>query len=72
MRAYKCHYIYICSMIHAHSEKKQQSMRTIKLPRNNNWMFIQGKLQNHVGFNGNPLESDAKPENMPEGGVESE
>ena len=35
-------------------------------------MFVQGRLQNRVGFDGNPLGSDAKPEAKPEGGVEPE
>ena len=46
--------------------------RTIGLPRENNRMSVQGRSQNQVGFDGNPLGSDAKPEAMPEGGVEPE
>ena len=42
------------------------------LPRENNRVSIQGRSQNRVGFDGNPLGSDAKPEVMPEGGVEPE
>ena len=45
---------------------------TIGLPRENNRMSVQGRSQNQVGFDGNLLESDAKPEAMPEGGVETE
>ena len=46
--------------------------RTIGLPWENNRMSIQGESQNRVGFDGNPLGSDAKPEAMPESGVEPE
>ena len=45
---------------------------TIGLPRENNRMSIQGRSQNRVGFDGNPLGSDAKPEAMSEGSVEPE
>ena len=43
--------------------------RTMGLPRENNRMSVQGRSQNRVGFDGNPLGSDAKPKAMPEGGV---
>ena len=71
-------------MVHVHSNSYGQTMykwsvctatennkdrRTIGLPRENR-MSIQGRSQNQVGFDGNPLRSDAKPEAMPEGGIE--
>ena len=59
-------------MVRAHGDRKQQGKRTMGLPRENNRMSIQGRSQNRVGFDGNPLGSDAKPEAMPEGGVEPE
>ena len=74
-------------MVRAHSDGYGQTMykgsvrmatennkdrRTIGLPRENNKMSVQGRSQNRVGFDGNPLGSDAKPEAMPEGGVEPE
>ena len=59
-------------MVRAHGDGKQQGKRTMGLPRENNRMSIQGRSQNRVGFDGNPLGSDAKPEAMPEGGVEPE
>ena len=74
-------------MVHAHGNGYDQTMykwsmhtatennkgrRTIGLPRENNRMSVQGRSQNRVGFDGNPLGSDAKPEAMPEGGVEPE
>ena len=46
--------------------------RTIGLSREDNRMSIQGRSQNRVGFDGNLLGSDAKPEAMPEGSVEPE
>ena len=59
-------------MVRAHGNGKQQGKGTIGLPRENNRMSVQGRSQNRVGFDGNPLGSDAKPEAMPEGGVEPE
>ena len=74
-------------MVHAHGHGYDQTMykwsvrtatenkkgkRTIGLPRENNRMSIRGRSQNRVGFDGNSLGSDAKPEAMPEGGVEPE
>ena len=52
--------------------ENNKGKRTIGLPRENNRMSVQGRSQNRVGFDGNPLGSDAKPEAMPEGGVEPE
>ena len=48
--------------------ENNKGKRTIGLPRENNRMSVQGRSQNRVGFDGNPLGSDAKPE----GGVEPE
>ena len=74
-------------MVRAHSDGYDQTMhkwsvrtatennkgkRTIGLPRENNRMSVQGKSQNRVGFDGNLLGSDAKPEAMSKGGVELE
>ena len=42
------------------------------LPRENNRMSIQGRSQNQVVFDGNPLNNDAKPEAMLEGSIEPE
>ena len=84
---YRGRYIYVWSMVRAHGDGYDQTMykwsvrtamennkgkRTIGLPRKNNRMSVQGRSQNRVGFDGNPLGSDAKPEAMPEGGVEPE
>ena len=52
--------------------ENNKAMRIIGLPRENNWMSIQGRSQNRMGFDGNPLKNDAKPETMPEGSIESE
>ena len=52
--------------------ENNKGKRTMGLPRENNRMSVQGRSQNRVGFDGNPLGSDAKPEAMPEGGVEPE
>ena len=52
--------------------ENNKGKRTMGLPRENNRMSILGGSQNRVGFDGNPLGSDAKPEAMPEGGVEPE
>ena len=52
--------------------ENNKGKRTIGLPREDNRMSVQGRSQNRVGFDGNPLGSDAKPEVMPEGGVELE
>ena len=52
--------------------ENNKGKRTIGLPREDNRMSVQGRSQNRVGFDGNPLGSDAKPEAMPEGGVEPE
>ena len=49
-----------------------KSKRTIGLPREDNSLSIQGRSQNRLRFDGNPLGSDAKPEAMPEGSVEPE
>ena len=74
-------------MVRAHGDGYDQTMhkwsmrtatennkgkRTIELPTENNRMSVQGRSQNRVGFDGNVLGSDAKPEAMPEGGVEPE
>ena len=73
-------------MVRAHGDSYDQTMykwsvraatennkgkRTIGLPREDR-LSIQGRSQSRVGFDGNPLGSDAKPEAMPEGGVEPE
>ena len=52
--------------------ENNKGKRTIGLPRENNRMSVQGRSQNRVGFDGNPLGSDAKPEATSEGGVEPE
>ena len=82
-----CYYIYVWSMVRAHDDGCDQAMykwsvcmatenskgrRTIGLPRENNRMSVQSRSQNRVEFDGNPLGSDAKPEAMPEGGIEPE
>ena len=46
-----------------------KGMRTLELPSEDTRMFIQGRSQNWVGFDNNPLRSDAKPKAMP-GGVQ--
>ena len=45
---------------------------TIQLPGVDNAMSIEGRLQNQVRFDGNPLRSNVKPEAMPESGIELE
>ena len=52
--------------------KNNKDKETIGFPREDNRMSVQGRSQNRVRFDGNPLGSDAKPETMPEGGVEPE
>ena len=52
--------------------ENNKGKRTIGLSGENNRVSVQGRSQNRVGFDGNPLGSDAKPEAMPEGGVELE
>ena len=46
--------------------------RIMGLLGEDNRVSVQGRSQNQVGFDGNLLESDAKPETMPEGSVEPE
>ena len=52
--------------------ENNKGMRIIQLPRESNRMSIQGRSQNQVVFDGNPLNNDAKPEAMPEGSIEPE
>ena len=49
-------------MVRAHGDGKQQRYEHNRVAKGDNRMSIQGRSQNRVGFDGNPLGSDAKPE----------